>query len=243
MRPLSAGDVLRVWERGERLHALDRALLLLQCARPESDWEELAALPLGRRDAWLLALRAETFGPRLEVALACPACREALEWSVDLGQLVPQGAPPAREGELLADGLRVRFRAPDSFDLAAAAQCRDVSAARRTLVERCLSASAADGSFSAASELPESVLDQVGRAMAEADPVAEILFDVRCPACGHAWQALFDPADCLWRELSPQARRLLMEVDSLARAYHWREADILALSSRRRQAYLELLGT
>jgi hypothetical protein len=31
-----------------------------------------------------------------------------------------------------------------------------------------------------------------------------------------------------------------MEVDALARAYGWREADILALSPARRAAYLEL---
>jgi hypothetical protein len=33
---------------------------------------------------------------------------------------------------------------------------------------------------------------------------------------------------------------MLREVDTLAAAYHWAEADILALSPRRRQAYLEL---
>ena len=39
-----------------------------------------------------------------------------------------------------------------------------------------------------------------------------------------------------------EATRLLGEVHTLARAYHWREAEILAMSSRRRQAYLELAG-
>jgi hypothetical protein len=31
-------------------------------------------------------------------------------------------------------------------------------------------------------------------------------------------------------------------VDALARAYGWRESDILALSAPRRRAYLELTG-
>ncbi len=76
--------------------------------------------------------------------------------------------------------------------------------------------------------------------MAEQDPQAEILLDVACPACGHAWQTLLDIVDFVWREVSAGATRLLEEVHTLARAYHWREADILALSSRRRQAYLEM---
>ena len=43
-------------------------------------------------------------------------------------------------------------------------------------------------------------------------------------------------------ELATQAKRLLREVHFLARAYGWREADILAMSARRRQAYLEMVG-
>ena len=50
-------------------------------------------------------------------------------------------------------------------------------------------------------------------------------------------------AEYLWKEVLIEARRLLREVNALARTYHWREADILALSPRRRQAYLELAGT
>jgi len=46
-----------------------------------------------------------------------------------------------------------------------------------------------------------------------------------------------------WAELAAEAKRLLREVDALARAYGWREADILALSSQRRHAYLELVWT
>ncbi|HEX2516118.1 MAG TPA: phage baseplate protein, partial [Chloroflexota bacterium] len=39
-----------------------------------------------------------------------------------------------------------------------------------------------------------------------------------------------------------RARRLLREVHTLARAYGWREAEILALPGRRRQTYLDLVG-
>jgi hypothetical protein len=44
----------------------------------------------------------------------------------------------------------------------------------------------------------------------------------------------------VWTELRAHARRLLREVDVLARAYGWTEPDVLALDERRRAAYLEL---
>ena len=61
-----------------------------------------------------------------------------------------------------------------------------------------------------------------------------------CPGCGHDWQPVFDIARFLWQELHAWALHMLREVDTLAASYHWAEADILALSPRRRQAYLEL---
>ncbi len=77
--------------------------------------------------------------------------------------------------------------------------------------------------------------------LAEADPGAELLLELLCPACGHAWDEALDVASFFWAELDVQARRLLREVHVLARAYAWREADILALSPRRRRLYLEMV--
>jgi hypothetical protein len=94
-----------------------------------------------------------------------------------------------------------------------------------------------------ANELPNDLLAALAAEMAARDPQAEILLDLTCPACGTPWQALFDVAAFFWAEVAAEAKRLLREVDALARAYGWREADILALSPRRRQAYLELIWT
>src|SRR5206468_730296 len=44
------------------------------------------------------------------------------------------------------------------------------------------------------------------------------------------------------RTLPRFAGRLLREVDALARAYGWREPDILALTPWRRDAYLQLVN-
>ena len=60
--------------------------------------------------------------------------------------------------------------------------------------------------------------------------------------CGHEWDELFDVVSFVWAELEVQACRLLQEVHVLARAYGWREGDVLALSPRRRRLYLEMVG-
>ena len=69
-----------------------------------------------------------------------------------------------------------------------------------------------------------------------------MLLDFDCPACRHRWQAVFDILTFFWTEIRREARRLLEHVHVLARAYGWREGEILALSERRRQAYLEMVG-
>ena len=78
--------------------------------------------------------------------------------------------------------------------------------------------------------------------MAEADPQADVQLALVCPACGHTWQATFEIVSFLWAELSAWAERTLADVHALASTYGWREADILAMSARRRQRYLELAG-
>lgn len=84
---------------------------------------------------------------------------------------------------------------------------------------------------------------ELAQAMAQGDPQADLQLALCCPQCEHAWQPPFDIARFLWQELHAWALNLLREVDALAQAYHWTEADILGLSPRRRQAYLELCAS
>ena len=77
-------------------------------------------------------------------------------------------------------------------------------------------------------------------AMAEADPQADLSLQFTCPDCHQQWEPVFDMARFVWQELHAWALRLLRDIDTLASSYHWSETDILAMSPRRRQAYLEL---
>jgi hypothetical protein len=244
MRPFSAHDLLRVWEVGEDQHPLDRALILLAAACPELTWDELAALSVGQRDARLLTLRERTSGPGLNGFAECPRCAERLEFHVEVADLRVAAEPDAEKEarKLVTDGVTLRFRLPNSRDLAAVLGCQDPAAARSLLVQRCVLEASRDGTPVVGSELPAEATARLAECMAECDPQAEVLLDLRCPTCDHAWRALFDIVDFFWAELVAQAKRLLREVHTLARGYGWRESDILSMSARRRQSYLEMIA-
>ena len=217
MPHLSAAGTLDLWQEAEGRAPVERSLALAAVSgRP---LEELSALPIGERDALLLELHA---GETLDATAACPACGERAEFSVDVRSLVA-GAAGARPGA---------WRPPDSTDVAAAAATGDAESAERVLLERC----------AGSAELSPEERAAVAAAMAEADPLAEVLVDVSCPACGEDFVADLDIGAFVWADVRSRAQRLLLEVDALARAYGWTEAEVLALGERRRGAYLQLAG-
>ena len=241
MRTLSALDLVRAWEAGRDRHPVDRALLLLALAYPELTRDQLAALTIGQRNGRLLALRQQMLGAQLNAYAECPQCREALEFSIDAPSL--RSPEPAEQVFTLAvDGLDVRFRLPDSLDLAAVSNVPDPDAARGLLLQRCVLAARQSETEIAAAALPQTAVAALADAMSERDPQASQRFRLSCPACGHGWAALFDIVSYFWTEINAYAQRLLGEVHRLARAYGWREADILAMSSARREFYLGLVG-
>lgn len=243
MAPLSAEDLILARELGERQAPVQRAVTMLALALPGRAAGELRRLSLGRRNAHLLRLRERLFGPELFAFAECQHCGEALELKLNANELRGEDAAetPDSEFELEYEGFALRFRLLDGCDLEAAAASAGVAAARKLLVERCLLEARHEDRLVAAEELPPAVIERLAEGLAQCDPQAETLIDLVCPACERGWQIAFDIASFLYTEISAQARRLLREVHALARAYAWREADILAMSARRRRDYLELL--
>jgi hypothetical protein len=239
MRALSSSGILTLSERGASLHPVDRALLMLAVAAPGERWEDLAALGIGERDARLIELREKTFGPVLESDAHCPFCSERLEFSLSTRELRrrPSSAESMLE-TLEIDGVAVRFRLPDSHDLAAAARCSDPREARRLIAGRC--SSRADDSSPI--ELDDEAITALAGRMAEADPCIDITLELACPACAGRWEMVLDITSFLWAEIRDEARRLLRDVHTLARAYGWSEREILDLSPARRRSYLEMVG-
>lgn len=225
MRVPSAPHVLSLWEQGQQARRGEVALAWLRAAFPERSASELAALPIGRRDRLLLELRARLFGPALHLRAACPACGEAVEAELDA---LPAGQEPLGEYSVEHAGKPLRFRLPSAADVAGAAASRDP---QRTLLARCM--------LDAVDDVSDELAAAVLTAMAEHDPDADLRLGLDCPACAHAWSAALDVVGFFRAELAAWASRFAAEVDVLARAYAWSEADILALSPARRQLYLD----
>lgn len=270
MRGLLAQELLYIWEIGLQQHLLDRALTILAMALPEMQRDELLALSVGQRDAHLLAVRERTFGSELVGFAECPVCQERLEFVLDVADIraIPQieggteGAinrtptdllpdycvreqnqtPTNRVYEVTIEGYDLRFRLPNSLDLAQIARCEDVYAARNILVQRCVLQVSQDIVEVAVTALPETVMDLLGESMGQYDPQADVQLNLSCPACGQSWRVMFDVVSFFWSEICAQARHLMREVHTLAKAYGWREADILSMSTARRQFYLEMVN-
>jgi hypothetical protein len=236
MLALSDSEILRLWETGARRHPLDRALLILGAAEADTPYERLADWPLGRRNEAVAQLRASCFGDAVRAWLSCPVCAEKLEFELD-GRLLAGAADRhgARDVPIVVNGRS--FRLPTSRDLAAAARESDPLQASMRLAESCCLEAQAPATWS------EAELEELGQALALADPHAEIRLPLQCPGCGHAWEETLDIASFTWEEIEARARRLLFDVHTLASAYGWTEAEILSLGSGRRALYLEMVRT
>ncbi len=243
MHALSALDLINVWDRSLAQSSAQRALALLAAAFPETPEDALGRLTIGQRDACLLTLREWVFGPQLVSRAICPACGERLELNFSVADIRgnSESGPVEVYSQLIGDYV-IQFRLPNGMDLVGISGSDDVVSSRQQLLEQCLHTVQHNGQEVSPDQLPASVVEEVVQQIAQADPQADVQLALLCPACGHGWQALFDIAEFFWNELNAWAARCLHDVHTLASAYGWDEADILAMSTTRRQFYLEMVG-
>lgn len=242
MRALSATELLKVWERGLAQSPAQRALTLLNAGCTETPLERITQFSIAQRDIQLLVLREQIFGPQLSSIATCPACGLRLEFGFDRAAIRASSVGNPDDTLSLTHGdYEVRFRVPNSLDLASLDPAADGEANRQLLWQSCVITAQRARTEISAAELPEEVVAAIAQRMAEADPGADVQLALRCPQCDYAWQAPLDIVSYFWSEIHAWAVRILREIHALASAYGWREADVLALSPHRRQAYLEMI--
>jgi hypothetical protein len=228
MRALGEADYLALWERGASLHPLDRGLLALHTGFPEASIQEISNWPLGRRNIALAQLRRGGFGAALNGWTACRNCETQLEFVLDAAAIA-ETTPSQAE---TIDFKGATYRLPTTNDLAHVMGAPDTRVAASHLAARCRIDDGADA---------EPDLDALGDAMAQADPLAEIILHFDCPVCEASFDESLDLVTFFWREIAAPAQRLLRDIHTLASAYGWREADVLALSPARRAAYIDMV--
>jgi hypothetical protein len=241
MHHLTAADMLNIWEQGLYQAPLQRIVILLTAAFPEMPPDSLLELCIGERDSLLLRLREMLFGPCLGNTTRCPQCGERIEWESKVADFF-MPTEVTESFELREAEYVLRFRPPNSLDIAAAIKVQDTEAAQRIILTHCVLHCEYDGKKYAAEELPEPILHKLAEHIEQADPMAEIRLQLICPVCSHAWEAVFDIGSFLWVEINNWAERMLRTVHKLAAGYGWSEQAILALSPVRRQLYLGMLG-
>jgi len=238
VQALSASAMLELWEQGAGRDPLDQALLFLRHACPTQSFDALCEWTIGQRDACVLELRQQTLGDRIEAYAECPACRNGLEFELSCTALLASASDSdAIWTTVEQDGRSWELRGPNSRDLALAIAEADPKQAREILLSRCVRGEAGGAEAMMRNEDESALL--AGR-LSDLDPLAEVLVDLRCELCGERWQALFDIVTFFWNELHARSRRLLQEIDLLARTYGWTEGEVLRMSEQRRGLYVEM---
>jgi hypothetical protein len=259
VRPLSGRDEAFLSEEGRALLPARRVTVLLErtlghCVPGAAVTSEFVRhLTVGDREALMLHLRRLTLGEKISCIISCPlaACGEQMDLDLKVEDLlVPPNAHACGETqEAFVEGegrrYRVLFRLPNGGDQedAAALAAEDLEAAVRLVMRRCVkSTTLADDAEAGEVSLPPDAVRALQSVMASLDEQAEIVLDLKCPACGRAFSLPFDIGDYFQRELTRRGADIYREVHQLALHYHWSEAEILAMTRARRRLYLGLLA-
>lgn len=240
MATAESGWLLHSWEAAAGVAPAARGAVLVAGAGRVSTLDAAVDLPLSELAALAAQVYLEQFQTTLVGLLSCDHCAEDLEVLVPLDQIARRGMEPddaattAHRNLTLASQQMVQVRVPTTRDLVAVQNHDNAEAA---LLARCVTA--ADRA-----DLPVAVTD-TDRALIEHEieqlaGAAALTVRAQCPECGAKLSAPVDVASLLWERVKQDAPSELAAVADLAAAFGWAEADILAMTARRRDAYLAM---
>ncbi len=227
-----AAAMMGLWDRLQTLPARDRPAAV---ANPWlGDGRSLGAIQAAALTGYGLS-----FGDRIACRDRCPDCDTPLGVELSARTLIAaQGAAPDVSGVLGHGDWIVRYRLPSPADLMALTGSEGAASARSRLLRATVEAVTEKAADRDVADLPGAVTEALVARIEAEDPLAAAEMALDCPECGAHWESGFDACAVFLSRLEAWARRTLWEVHQLAMRYGWREADLLAMTPVRREAYL-----
>lgn len=253
LQPISGIDEAFYLEQGQNLLPAQRITIqlsksLTRLGQIEKITPQLVrSLTIGDREALLLHLRRLTLGDSLQCLAICPSCKEKMDLDLKINDMLQPPYPHVQQShEISINGddksYHVNFRLPNGGDQeeAASLATTDPNAGEHLILRRCVKHVMSEND-ELVDEIPATVATQLPAIMSELDPQAELTLNLSCPFCGKKFSKIFDTAAYLFQELHNKSRHLYKEAHLLAYYYHWSEAEIMGITSVKRQLYLGLL--
>lgn len=193
----------------------------------------LRRLSVGTRE-WLLQQVAADCRPAEDwLETCCATCGTRFDIALDLATLPRNEPAPGFPVVTLRDGDHaLAFEVPNGSheERLARAPAPDLLAFLR-------SCALDDASCDALSSMDRARLDAIDASLDAATPETADTVSAECPGCGACHCAALDPLSYAF----PAPGRVLRDVHLLCAAYKWAEADVLAMPTRRRQTYAEMV--
>jgi hypothetical protein len=206
--------LIDAWADGDSAHLrLDRLL------RAMASDDALGAETLGQRNQRLLRFARRLGGGPLEGVVRCPACASDNEFAVPEDALL--ALPPPTVTTATVAGVTLRL--PRMAELLA----HDATPLLARFADGALSAEAAQAA---------------GAAFDALDPAAHVVLEIACADCNTGFPVDVDIAAFVAMRVDRAVAGLMREIDIIAGAYGWSEAEIAALPPHRRRAYVAMIG-
>lgn len=235
LRELTGRDEYQVSETNTA-QALDLLSSLLEKkSKTGPDPVQAVDLIAADRDRLLAAVYRRAFGDRIESTLTCARCDQPFDLFFSLNRLLASlDEPGSSDCKTLGDGKfetasGVRFRLPTGMDELAAAGLAPEEV-ESLLLSRCLEGGEWPEGRTAFEELVEKVA-----------PLLDLELLAPCAECNHIHTIQFDIQSYVLGAIVAERRRLLAEINRIARTYSWSLDEILSLTRSDRRKFVEII--
>jgi len=216
----------------------------------------VGGLLISDREYLIMKMREMTLGDRVDSVIRCANedCGTPMHVSFSLADFVIEQEPVAQRffkkhvssGGSYDSDCEVEFRLPTGDDQESLAQVftRDENAAGRQLLARCVRRIGEQTEIGDAeiSSLPDDARRELSMEMERLAPSLVGEFESACPECGFICSSSLDFSTFFLAEMKSSPLLLERDIHLLAWNYHWTEREVLSLTRKKRQRYVEMVN-